>query len=124
MFSIRGAITVENDIIQEVLDSTKELLEKIMEVNSINIEDIISITFSCTRDIRSTYPAEAARNIGIIDAGLLCLQEMYVENSLERCIRILMLVEGPKRQKSVKHIYMREAAKLRPDIVQDSEDIY
>jgi chorismate mutase len=124
MFSVRGAITVEIDSANEILESTKELLERIIVANSIKIEEIISIIFSCTRDIKSTYPAEAARNIGILSAGLLCLQEMYVEKSMEKCIRILMLVNGERSQKSINHIFLREAIKLRPDIMQDFDKIY
>lgn len=124
MFSVRGAITIENDNSVEVLDGTKELLDRILKANSIIIENIVSIIFSCTRDIKSVYPAEAAREMGIKNAGLLCLQEMYVEKSMEKCIRILMLVNGEKNQEDVKHIFLREAVKLRPDIMQDFDKIY
>jgi chorismate mutase len=124
MFSIRGAIKIDIDNVNEVLSSTKELLEKIIAINTIKLEDIVSIIFSCTRDIKSVYPAEAARNIGIVNAGLLCLQEMYVEKSMEKCIRILMLVNGKRNQKSIKHIFLREAIKLRPEFMQDFDKIY
>ena len=116
MFSVRGAITVEDDSIDEVLFNTKELIKKILEKNSICKDDIISIIFSCTKDIKSTYPAQAARDMGIVHAGLLCLAEMYVEKSMEKCIRILMFVNGEKSQYSVKHVFLKEAVKLRPDI--------
>ena len=127
MFSVRGAITIENDNIDEVLFSTKELIKKILQMNLICKDDIISIIFSCTKDIKSAYPAQAARDIGITYAGLLCLTEMYVERSMEKCIRILMLVNGEKSQNSVKHIYLKDAVKLRPDInynLQDFNKIY
>jgi chorismate mutase len=124
MYSIRGAITVNNDMRKEILESTKELLEKIITINSIDIEDIITIIFSCTSDLKSAYPAEAARNIGITSAGLLCLQEMNVENSMRKCIRILLLVNGEISQNKAKHVFLRDAVKLRPDIMQDFDKIY
>lgn len=124
MFSIRGAITVKNDSINEIIDSTSELLEKIISYNSIEIKDIISIIFSCTKDIKSAYPAVAARNMGIVYAGLMCLQEMDVEGSMEKCIRILMMVNGEGNQERVRHIFLRDAVKLRPDIMQDFDKIY
>lgn len=122
MFSVRGATTVENDNIDEVLFNTNKLINKILETNSICKDDIISIIFTCTKDIKSTYPAQAARDIGIVHAGLLCLCEMYVEKSLEKCIRILMFVKGEISQNSVKHIFLKEAVKLRPDITENVQD--
>lgn len=124
MFSVRGAITVHNDIAQEIIDSTKELLEKILKYNTITMENIIAITFSTTKDLKCAYPAQAARNMGIVSAGLLCLQEMEVTNSMEKCIRVLMLVNGEVSQKNVKHVFLREAVKLRSDIMQDFDKIY
>lgn len=116
MYSIRGATTIVKDEKNIVLDATKELLEKIIKENNVNIDDIVSIIFSCTKDIKSQYPAEGARQMGINRASLMCLQEMYVEGSLDKCIRILMLVNGDKSQKDVKHIYINGAQILRMDL--------
>lgn len=119
MFSIRGATTIEFDTKEEIHGAVHELLLKIIEVNGINIDDIISIIFTCTDDLKAAYPAEEARNMGIIHAGLLCLCEMSVENSLRKCIRVLMMVNGDITQKDVKHIYLRNAIHLRRDILQE-----
>lgn len=118
MFAVRGATTVECDNKEEILSSTTELIEKMLKNNNINIEDIVSVIFTCTRDIKSSYPSVAARNLGIIHAGLLCFQEMYVEGSMEKCIRILMHVNGEKKQREVKHIFLNRAVSLRPDLMQ------
>lgn len=119
MFSIRGAITIEEDSRREILEASDELLREIIRKNGIEIEDIISIIFSSTRDVSSAYPAEAARAIGITSAGLMCLQEMYVEGSLEKCIRVLLLACGEKEQNEAKHVYLRKASSLRPDLMQE-----
>jgi chorismate mutase len=124
MFSVRGAITVEVDEKEEILKAAEELLSKILKYNNIAIENIISIIFSCTRDLKSAYPSEAARNMGIKYASLLCLQEMYVEGSMEKCIRVLMYVNGEKKQNEVKHIFLRKAVELRPDLMKEFKEIY
>lgn len=116
MFSVRGAITVEKDDPKEILDSAEELLAKMIEANSLIKKDIIAIIFSCTKDLRAAYPAKAARDMGIISAGLMCFQEMDVENSMEKCIRILLLSNGEREQETVRHVFLRDAVKLRLDL--------
>lgn len=117
MITIRGAITVESDTKEDILEGTTVMLEKIIEVNNLDNEDIRSIFFSATKDLTKVYPAVAARDMGISIPSLLCLQEMYVENSLEKCIRILLEAEKADiEQENVKHVYLRNAMILRPDI--------
>lgn len=116
MISIRGAITVEENSKAQILSNTHELLTEIIEANGLTNEEIISIIFSATRDLSATYPAPAARSLGITDASLLCFQEMYVENSLEMCIRVMLHVEKDCCQKDAKHVYLKGAKILRPDI--------
>ena len=114
--SIRGATTVKEDKKEEILEVTKEMLEKIMIQNEVEIDDIISVQFTATNDITEIYPAVSAREIGIVNAGLMCMQEMYVKNSLRKCIRVLLTVRSTKEQREIQHIYMRGARMLRPDI--------
>jgi len=116
MVSIRGAITVNEDKRDEILESTRILLTSMIEKNRLQIEDIVSIIFTCTKDIESVYPAVAAREMGIDRAGLMCLNEMYVKGSLEKCIRVLIHANMNINQKDVKHVYMRGAEILRPDL--------
>ena len=117
MISIRGAITVENNTEDDITQATIELIHEIIKANKIDFEKVISIMFSATRDLTAVYPAKAARKIGINNAALMCSQEMYVENSLEKCIRVCMFYDENKEQKDVKHIYMKKAVVLRPDLV-------
>lgn len=116
MISIRGAITVKENTESDILESTKVLLLSILESNNISNEDIISIYFTATKDLTKAYPAVAARHIGLTECSLSCVQEMFVEGSMEMCVRVQMLVNIDCCQKDAKHIYLREAKKLRPDI--------
>lgn len=117
MIAIRGAITVQENSEIDILESTKALLLAIIENNNLVNEDILSIYFTATNDITKVYPAVAARQIGLTNCSLLCAQEMYVEGSMKKCIRVLCQVQIDCQQKDVKHVYLREAKHLRPDIL-------
>lgn len=121
-YAVRGATTIVEDTKDNVLEATTEMLKEIIEKNEIDVADIESIEFTATKDICTAYPAVAARGLGITKAGLMCMQEMYVEGSLQRCIRVLMRVRGDKPQASVVHIYLKEAIKLRPDLASKPEE--
>lgn len=119
--TIRGAITIEHNVKDEVYSATKEMISEIMTQNNINIEDIVSITFTCTRDIDCAYPAVAARQVGITEASLMCFQELYVAGSLPMCIRAMVMANTDRVQKDMNHIYLKNAQKLRPDIVKKNK---
>ncbi|MBE6023667.1 MAG: chorismate mutase [Cellulosilyticum sp.] len=118
--SIRGAITVEENSKEAILEATELMLQEILKVNQIDQKNIIQMHFSATKDLDAVYPAVAARSLGITSASLMCFQEMYVVGSLEKCIRVDVLVEqeGLTRD-NVKHQYLREAKRLRPDLVKE-----
>ncbi len=113
---IRGATTVEEDQVNEILAATSELLQIMKEENQIDMEDIGSILFTTTSDLRAAFPALAARKIGWDKVPLLCFQEIEVPDALPRCIRVLMHVNTDKKQDEIKHIYLKEARQLRQDI--------
>ncbi len=116
MISIRGANTVKENTKEAILESTKQLLQQIIEQNQLDPSQIVSIIFTATKDLTQVYPAVAARELGLTEASLICCQEMYVEGSLSQCIRVLFHVNSEIEQNSVRHIYLGEAVKLRPDI--------
>lgn len=116
MYSIRGAITISEDNEEEIISSTKLILKEMIEKNNVAAQDIVSIIFTATDDIKSCYPAKAARQLGITRAGLLNFKELDVRGSMRMCIRVLMLVNGDKAQSEAVHVYLRDAAKLRPDL--------
>ena len=115
---IRGATSVPEDRPDLILAATRELLEGLIAANQItDFEDIISAIFTTSPDLTSTFPAEAARAIGMKQVPLLCASEIAVPKSLPKCIRVLLHVNTTKRQGEIQHIYLHEAKKLRPDTV-------
>ncbi|MEZ4630712.1 MAG: chorismate mutase [Deinococcales bacterium] len=115
---IRGATTVKADEAFLVLEATAELLQEVLKANQIDDYDCIAaIFFSTTPDITSTFPAEAARQLGMTTVPLMCHQEIAVPNRLPLAIRLMMQINTQKSQQEIKHIYLRDAVKLRPDLV-------
>lgn len=114
---IRGATSVVVDTREAVLEATRELLREIIAANGINdFDDVASILFTTTPDLTSTFPAEAARELGMNLVPLLCASEIAVAGRLPRCIRVLLHVNSSKRPADIVHVYLREAKALRPDI--------
>ncbi len=120
MRGIRGAITIPEDKAEEVLQATTEVLQEIICQNEIDIEDIASIIFTTTADIKSAFPAAAARVMGLHLVPLMCSQEIEVPGSMPLCIRLLVHVNTRKSQSEINHIYLRDAAKLRKDLIKNT----
>lgn len=114
--SIRGAITVSENTTNAILEGTTELLNEIISKNELEIDSIISAVFSVTNDLNATFPAIAARNIGWKDISLMCTKEIDVPNSLEKCVRVLIHFNTEKTNNEIKHVYLKGAKVLRPDI--------
>jgi chorismate mutase len=115
---IRGATTVSADDPDLILEATRELLEAILSVNArMKPEDVGSALFTVTDDLVSTFPAEAARKIGWGLVPLMCMREIPVPGSLRRVIRVLVHWNTEMPQNEITHVYLREAVKLRPDLV-------
>jgi chorismate mutase len=54
--------------------------------------------------------------MGLSNTPLMCMQEIPVPGDVERCIRILVLYNTDTPQDAVRHVYLREARRLRPDL--------
>ncbi|MFY9569732.1 MAG: chorismate mutase [Acetivibrionales bacterium] len=121
--AIRGATTVKNNTREEILDATSELVQEIMERNGITRENIISIIFSVTSDLDAAFPATAARQMGFDRIAMLSTYEMDVPDSLRKCIRVLMHIQTDKKNDELAYVYLKEAKKLRPDIIQQNEQM-
>ena len=114
--SIRGAITVDDNTEESILSSTKELIETIEKRNKLIKNNVICMLFTATIDLDAAYPAKAARMLGYTQCSLMCFQEMAVKGSLSKCIRVLILYLSETNQDGVKHVYLRDASVLRPDL--------
>jgi chorismate mutase len=115
---IRGATTILTDSKEEVLSATRELLDAILAANpDLETSDIASAWFTITEDIASVYPALAARQMGWDLVPMICAREIPVPGSLPLCIRVLIHWNTDREQQEINHVYLREAVKLRPDLV-------
>lgn len=113
---VRGATTVEANSREEILTATRQLLALMIRLNGIESADVGSAVFSLTRDLDAEFPALAARQLGWLDVPLLCTYEVDVPGSLRRCVRVLVHWNTDKTQDQVRHVYIKDAVKLRPDL--------
>lgn len=113
---VRGATTVETDSADEILAATRELLLHLVMANGIEVEDVASALFTVTPDLTAAFPAQAARQLGWQHVALLDAQEIPVPGSVPHCIRVLLHWNTDKTQAAIRHVYLRGAAALRPDL--------
>lgn len=113
---VRGATTVESDDREEILAATRQMLALMIRLNGIQQADVCSAIFTTTPDLTAEFPALAARQLGWIDLALLCGHEIRVPGSLGRCVRVLLHWNTEKPHHEIKHVYLRDAARLRPDL--------
>lgn len=120
---IRGAIDVEEDNPDAVLDRTRELLDAMMKANpELRSEHVASAIFTTTVDLKSAFPARAAREMGWKEVPMICSQEIPVPGALPRVIRVLLHWNTDLPQEDVCHIYLGAAAGLRPDLMGTESD--
>jgi chorismate mutase len=112
----RGATTVESNTIDGILEATRELLSAMLKANEIDVDNVASAFFTTTPDLNAEFPALAARQLGWSDVALLCGHEMNVPGSLPMCLRILLHVNTDKPAGGIRHVYLRGAKVLRPDV--------
>jgi chorismate mutase len=113
---VRGATTVEANTREAILTGTRQLLALMIRQNGIESQDVASAIFSATHDLDAEFPALAARQLGWLDVPLLCTNEVDVPNSLRLCVRVLVNWNTPKSQQEIRHVYIKDAARLRPDL--------
>ncbi|HEV3475283.1 MAG TPA: chorismate mutase [Actinomycetota bacterium] len=120
---IRGAITVEEDRGQQPMaQATRELLDAIVEANECRPEDLAAVIFTVTDDLAGHNPAAAAREHGFVDVPLLQVKEHAGEPHVARCLRVLLLWNTTSTQSQIKHVYLKGAATLRPDLGRESAE--
>ena len=110
---VRGATTVEANTVEAILEATRELLDAMLKANDIDAEYIASALFTTTPDLNAEFPALAARDLGV---ALMCAAEINKPGALQMCLRILLHVNTEKAARDIKHVYLRGAKQLRPDI--------
>ena len=114
--AVRGAIQVDRDDPAVIVADTPTLLSEVVRRNGLTKEDVISLVFTVTPDLAREVPAPAARDLGLVDVALLCATEIPVPGALERVVRLLAHIETDRPRSAVEHVYLRGAARLRPDL--------
>jgi chorismate mutase len=115
---IRGAVNIAANTKEEILTKSRELLEAIVRENKIQAEDIACAIFTLTPDLNADFPAYAARQLGWRDVPLMCARELDVPAAMEKVIRVLLLVNSTTPPSKIKHQYLGDTPKLRPDLAQ------
>jgi chorismate mutase len=115
LFALRGAISVERNNAEDILESAGELLSALMDRNQLTPARVVSCIFTATNDLNAEFPAVAARQLGFHRVPLLCAREMAVPGSLPRVIRVLIHYYAEESH-TARHVYLREASSLREDL--------
>lgn len=118
MRALRGATQLTADDRDEMSEAVVELVGRMLEVNDLSTDDLISMIFTSTPDLKCAFPAFAARKLGIGDVPLLCATEIDVEGALPRVVRVMAHVEIDLPRADVRHVYLRGAEVLRQDLAQ------
>lgn len=114
---IRGATTVSDNEEGAILEATRELLEVVVERNGVCPEDIASVFVTMSPDLNATFPARGIRTLpGWKQVPLMCATEVDVPGALQKCIRLLVLANTDRDPSGIRHVYLRDARQLRPDL--------
>ena len=116
--AVRGAIQVDANEREDILQGTSELVSEVLARNAIDPVDLISIVFTATPDLDAEFPAYAARQLGLADVPLLCTTEIAVPGAMPRVLRLMAHVETSRPRAEIRHVYLRGAAALRTDLPQ------
>jgi chorismate mutase len=116
--AIRGAIQVEANDRDLILEATAELVTEVMSRNELTTDDVVSVLFTATPDLTAEFPALAARKIGFHEVPLMCATEISVPTAMPRVVRLMAHVYTDMPRADIQHVYLRGAAALRLDIAQ------
>jgi len=114
--ALRGATTVDDDTAEQVTERVGALMEQLFARNDLHKDDLISVIFTATDDVRSKFPAEAARQFGIGDVPLLCARELDIVSGTPRCIRVMLHFYTDRPASELRHVYLEGAQGLRDDL--------
>ncbi len=115
MFAVRGAVRVERNDRDVILGGARRLLREIVARNGLSTERVVAAHFTMTPDLDAAFPAYAARELGWSEVPMLGAQETPVPGAPDRMLRVMLLVDG---EGEARHVYLGEAARLRPDLAE------
>ena len=114
--ALRGATTIEVDEVEHLTTRMVELFEELFEHNGIDHDDVVSILFTATDDLHSTFPATAARKAGLGDVPLICARELDIDGGTPRCVRVMVHLYTERSRDELHHVYQHGASNLRDDL--------
>ncbi len=113
---VRGATVADANQAEAILAATRELLLAVLNAHpTMRPEDLASVLFTVSDDLDDAYPARAARQLGWTETPLMCAREIPVPGGLPGCIRVLIHWNTDQPQSAIRHIYLKDAAQLRPE---------
>lgn len=117
---IRGATTAARNEAGAIVEATEELLRELVRQNHLDPEEVAFAYFTTTPDLDAEFPALAARRLGWVEVPLLCGHDMAVRQpnprGISRCIRVLLLYNTERRQREMRHAYLRGARAIKQDL--------
>lgn len=113
---VRGATTVEDNEPNQIRERVQEMLSALTKANDIDTIDIAAAIFSTTPDLNSAFPATGARALGWTEVPLFGTQEIDNPSAVSKCVRVLLLWNTERPQSQITHLYLHNAAILRPDL--------
>ncbi len=115
LWAVRGAVKVESNDVDAIVDGTLELMRELMTRNELSPEQFVSCLFTTTDDLNAEFPAVAARQLGLDGVPLLCTRELDVPGAMRSVIRVMAHYYAPPEHKPV-HTYLGPAQELRADL--------
>lgn len=116
VLALRGAITLERDERDHLIERVTRLLSEMISRNAVDHDDLISILFTATPDVHSGFPAVAAREMGLGDVPLMCAQELDIDGAMPLCVRVMMHLATTRTRAELRHVYLEQARGLRDDL--------
>ena len=81
---IRGATTASGNSVREIEVAVVELIDELISRNNLVKKNILSITFTATRDLNACFPASVARKFNGLDSvAFLDCQQMHVSKDVD-----------------------------------------
>ncbi len=114
--ALRGATTIDADEVDHLEERVVALLREMLTRNGVDHEEIISILFTATDDLHATFPAAAARTIGLGDVPLICARELDIVGATPHCIRVMLHLWTERSRADLRHVYLEGAKGLRDDL--------
>lgn len=114
--ALRGATTIDVDEKDHLFERVIALFGALFDRNELDHDDLISVLITATGDVRSVFPAQAARKFGLGDVPLICARELDIDGGTPLCIRVMIHLYTERSRNELHHVYLEGARNLRDDL--------